>query len=91
VEAVGFSSCIINQAIFKLPSVREDVRQILSEINQPSALKNDKFNFFRNEEEQYENIMDLKHVSTLKNLTHMRLSQQWKVIFRCILLRCDQS
>jgi len=57
---VGFKSHIINEAVAALPGIAEDVSQYLDVFNHQAAGKDDKYNFFRNEEENYEAINDKK-------------------------------
>ena len=58
--AVGFKSYIINEAIAALPGIAEDVTRYLDVFSHQAAGKDDKYNFFRNEEENYEAINENK-------------------------------
>jgi len=57
---VGFKSHLINEAIAALPGIAEDVAKYLDVFNHQAAGKDDKYNFFRNEEENYEVINEKK-------------------------------
>lgn len=56
---VGFKSRIINEAINALPEIADDVAQYLDTFSHQAAGKDDKYNFFKNEE-NYEAINDNK-------------------------------
>ena len=55
----GFRSAMINQAIAALPTIAEDVVAYLDKINPQAAKDDDKYGFFR-EEEESENITEHK-------------------------------
>ncbi|RPB27367.1 hypothetical protein L211DRAFT_819242 [Terfezia boudieri ATCC MYA-4762] len=57
---VGFKSHIINEAIAALPGIAEDVSRYLDVFNHQAAGKDDKYSFFRNEEESYKAINEKK-------------------------------
>jgi DNA mismatch repair protein MSH3 len=63
-EDVGFQSNIINKAIAALPEINEDVAKYLGMFNHQAAGKDDKYNFFTNEDEneEYEAIVEHKLV-----------------------------
>lgn len=50
----GFGSSLINEAIASLPTILEDVVGYLDKINMDAARKDDKYEFFREEEETEE-------------------------------------
>jgi DNA mismatch repair protein MSH3 len=64
-EDVGFESAILNKAIAALPEIREDVEAFLNVFNWQAAGKDDKYDFFKNEDEdeEYEKILEHKLVS----------------------------
>lgn len=55
----GFHSNMINEAIFSLPQISDDVLDYLGRMNLQAAKENDKYNFFRSEHET-EDITDHK-------------------------------
>lgn len=57
---VGFKSMIINEAVAALPGIAEIVDSYLNEFNHQAASKDDKYNFFKDEETKYEAIHDKK-------------------------------
>jgi DNA mismatch repair protein MSH3 len=62
-KEVGFQSEIINKAIAALPGIRENVSKFLGVFNHQSAGKDDKYNFFKendDENPEYEAIMEHK-------------------------------
>lgn len=62
-EDVGFQSSILNKAIADLPEIRDDVVRYLSVFNHQAAGRDDKYNFFKDEEnEEYEAIVEHKLV-----------------------------
>jgi DNA mismatch repair protein MSH3 len=63
-EDVGFESDILNKAIAALPEIRQDVEAFLNVFNHSAAGKDDKYDFFRNEDEdeEYEKIVEHKLV-----------------------------
>lgn len=56
----GFRSRIINEAIAVLPGISDNVAKYLDVFNHQAAGKDDKYNFFKNEEENYEAINEKK-------------------------------
>jgi len=63
-KEVGFQSEIINKAIAALPGIREDVCKFLGVFNHQAAGKDDKYNFFKGNDDEgnpeYEAIMEHK-------------------------------
>ena len=59
-DEVGFKSKIINEAVAALPGISEIVDSYLDEFNHQAASKDDKYNFFIDEEFKYESINDKK-------------------------------
>lgn len=59
-DEVGFKSRIINEAIAALPGITEDVAKYLDVFNHQAAAKDDKYAFFKNEEESYDAIYERK-------------------------------
>ena len=59
-DEVGFKSHIINDAIAALPEIAKDVARYLDVFNHQAAAKDDKYNFFKNEEEDYDAINEKK-------------------------------
>ena len=55
----GFDSPLISEAIASLPTIQEDVIRFLNKINLHAARSDDKYSFFR-EEEETEDIRDQK-------------------------------
>ena len=72
-EDVGFESGIINKAIAALPEIHEDVSTFLRMFNHQAAAKDDKYDFFRNEDEdeEYEKIVEHKLVMCCAALTRL--------------------
>jgi len=71
-EDVGFDSEILNKALAALPGIREDVATFLGVFNHQAAGKDDKYDFFKDEDEheEYEKIVEHKLVSlALQGLT----------------------
>jgi DNA mismatch repair protein MSH3 len=58
-EDAGFQSSIINEAIAALPTISNDIVSYLEKINSHAARSDDKYSFFR-EEEETEEITDQK-------------------------------
>ena len=56
----GFRSGMINEAIAALPGVFDNITKYLDTFNHQAAGKDDKYNFFKNEEENYEAINEKK-------------------------------
>ncbi|KAI5804205.1 muts domain V-domain-containing protein [Peziza echinospora] len=56
----GFKSNILNTCIASLPLIAEDVAEFLDRFNHTAASKDDKYNFFRNEESDHEAIYEKK-------------------------------
>lgn len=56
----GFRSRLINEAIAALPGVLDHVTKYLDVFNHQAAGKDDKYNFFKNEEQSYEAINEKK-------------------------------
>ena len=50
----GFKSAVINQAISNLPTISEDVVSFLEKINPQAAREDDKYTFFRDDQETEE-------------------------------------
>lgn len=63
-EEVGFQSKILNEAVAALPEIKDDVEAYLGVFKHNAACKDDKFDFFRNED-QYEAIVEHKLVCAL--------------------------
>ncbi|KAF8252779.1 hypothetical protein K440DRAFT_652656 [Wilcoxina mikolae CBS 423.85] len=61
-EDVGFQSNIINKAIAALPEIKDDIAKYLAMFNHQAAGKDDKYNFFNNEDEneEYDAIVEHK-------------------------------
>ncbi|KAF8472800.1 muts domain V-domain-containing protein [Kalaharituber pfeilii] len=59
-DEVGFKSQIINEAIGALPAIAKDIAAYLDVFNHQAAAKDDKYAFFKNEEENYEAIAEKK-------------------------------
>jgi DNA mismatch repair protein MSH3 len=63
-EDVGFKSSIINKAIAALPDIKDDIAKYLAMFDHQAAGKDDKYNFFNNEDEneEYDAIVEHKLV-----------------------------
>ena len=60
-EDMGFDSSIINKAIASLPEIKDDLIRFLGVFNHQAAVKDDKYDFFRDEnDDEYEAILNYK-------------------------------
>lgn len=71
----GFKSNVLNDAIAPLPKISEDVIHYLEKINPEAAKKDDKYTFFRDQEEteeitEHKLVCDYTYPSQAYNLQY---------------------
>jgi DNA mismatch repair protein MSH3 len=62
VEDVGYQSSLINESMANLPNILDTVVRFLEKFSSQAAVKDDKYNFFK-EVDEYDFILDLKMVN----------------------------